>query len=152
MLINSKIPLVFGIPQCGFFGFLKGRRVFVAELRPGLEGIKTVADQAKAEGADPVVVCDNMLAFCMERGLVSAVHIFYGSLRTKKAICRTGSLIAAICGQEHKIPVYLHKGTARRVRPSSLLKIDGRTVTSRGIKTYAPLAEEVPLSLVSKIQ
>jgi len=144
MHIHRPMPLIFGVPQKGFYRDFKPTMAFVAELRPGLEGTKLVAKELLRRRVQPVIICDNMMAHCMERGLVNGVHIFYGRLTKHKAVCRTGSLIATICALKHQIPIALHRGrTGRSMAP--LLKMDGRKVTVQGIKTFAPPTEDVPL-------
>ena len=151
MQIKEKISLVFGVPSEVFLKSLKTKKIFVAELRPGLEGTKLVALRALENGIQPVVICDNMPAFCMKQGLVKDVRIFYNMLKKDSSLCRTGSLMAALCARMHGIPVYLSKGAAVSLKPASLHKIDGRQVTSAEIKTCVPLMEKVPLKLISKI-
>jgi methylthioribose-1-phosphate isomerase len=142
--------LIFGVPGKKFFrGFSEGQ-AFVAELRPGLEGMKRTAAALLKKNVGPVIICDNMMAFCMERGLISRVHIFYQSISKKTAVCRAGSLIAALCARFHGIPVEAHRAAAVKKAPS-LLKISGQSVTSGRIKTYVPLVEAVPLEYVTEI-
>ncbi|MDD5137844.1 MAG: hypothetical protein PHG72_03400 [Candidatus Omnitrophica bacterium] len=152
MLIRQHIPLIFGVPQNGFYGDLKVKKTFVAELRPGLEGMTDVARELLKRRIQPVVICDNMMAFCMERKLVSVVHIFSQGRRNDVALCRTGSLAAALCARVHRIPVVLHDGVVfalpRESQAADLLKIAGIKVTSSKIKTYVPLLEEVPMGLI----
>ena len=148
MQINKKIPLIFGVPDASFYNSLNEKKVFVAELRPGLEGMKIVASRLLEKHIQPVIICDNMMAFCMQRGFVKKVFIFSQTGAQKKNICRTGSLIAALAAKKHKIPVYLFKTKAVLLKASSLLKINGQKVTSAHIKTYVPLLEEVPGALV----
>ena len=153
MLVKEQIPLIFGVPQEDFYAQLKAKKIFVAELRPALEGMKDVAKELIGRGVKPVVICDNMMAFCMERKLVSAVHIFAQGRKNDVALCRTGSLIAALCAHTHRIPVVLHEGAMpREAKGADLLKIGGMKVTSSKIKTYVPLLEEVPMSLVGRTQ
>jgi methylthioribose-1-phosphate isomerase len=148
MEIKDKIPLVFGVPDISFFEAFKEKEVFVAELRPGLEGMRIVSREFLKTGVVPVIICDNMMAFCMQRGLVRDVHIFSSSIDKEKGICRTGSLIAALCARMHNIPVYMHASQSKMSKGSDLTKIGNDSVTIQGIRTYAPLLEEVPLSLV----
>ncbi len=145
--VHKPMPLIFGVPQKSFYKDFKPTMAFVAELRPGLEGTKVVAKELLRHHVQPVVICDNMMAHCMEQGLVNGVHIFYGRLKKKKAVCRTGSLIAAICALKRQIPIHLHRGKTGRPK-GSLLKIDGRKVTAQDIKTFVPPTEDVPLLYV----
>ena len=151
MRIEEKIPLIFGVPPQGFLKGLKSQKAFVAEVRPELLGMTIVAKELAKYGREPVVICDNMMAFCMERGLVSAVHIFYQALNKKTALCRTGSLIAALCAKAHHIPVTLGQARVLKFKPSSLLRIGAKKVTAANIKTYVPLFEEVPLKLTKEL-
>lgn len=152
MEIKEKIPLVFGVPDASFYASFhetfKEKKVFVAELRPGLEGMNIVSKEFLKMGIVPVVICDNMMAFCMQRGLVGEVHIFSSSRDNKKGSCRTGSLVAALCARMHNIPVYMHASQSKVSKGFDLTKIGNDSVTIQGIRTYAPLLEEVPLSLV----
>lgn len=147
---KKKIPLVFGVPRPSFFDTLDGKELFVAELRPGLEGARAVAGSCLRHGLRPIIICDNMLAYCMKEGLVSRVFIFYDKMGRQAALCRCGSMIAAVSAQAHRIPVSLYpsQGTARRA--FSLAKIAGVRVTLDSLKTYVPLQEEVPLTLIAE--
>jgi methylthioribose-1-phosphate isomerase len=150
MRVSEKIPLIFGVPDKFFYGSLKAEMVFVAELRPSLSGMTVVAQELLRRHIQPVVICDNMLAFCMERGLVSEVCIFHNALNKQTSLSRTGSLIAALCAKKHDIPVYLSPGAVLEPETTSLLKVRGMKVTAQDIKTYVPLLEEVPLDLVKE--
>ncbi len=150
MRVDKKIPLIFGVPDKGFYKGLKAKEVFVAEVRPDIDGIKVVAPALLEAGVQPIVICDNMMAFCLGRGLVSAAHIFFEKKEAEAAVCRAGSLVAALCARAHKVPVYLHKGAPLKKKASSLLKIDNISVTSAKIKTFVPLAERVPLAYVTE--
>jgi len=145
--VHKPLPLVYGVPQKSFYKDFRPTMAFVAELRPGLEGTRVVAKELLRRHVQPVVICDNMMAHCMERGLVNDVHIFYGRLTKKKAVCRTGSLIAVLCALKHQIPAHLHRGRTGRAK-GSLLMLGGRKVAPRGIKTFAPPTEDVPLIYV----
>jgi len=145
--VDKPLPLIYGVPHKGFYKDFKPTMAFVAELRPGLGGTKVVAKELLRLRIQPVIICDNMMAHCMERGLVSSVHLFYSRLTKKKAVCRTGSLIAAICALKRQIPMQLHRGKAGTSK-GSLLKIDGKKVTVQGIKTFVPPTEDVPLIYV----
>lgn len=132
---------------------LMASKVFVAEQRPGLEGMKQVSESLLKNKIQPVVICDNMMAFCMERGLVESVHIFAYALNRTTALCRTGSLIAAICAHAHEIPVVLHPSVKQdKQKASHLLRIGGRKVTDAKIKTYVPTEEEVPMALITTVE
>lgn len=145
-MAETKIPLIYGVPQEEFYKTLTAPKVYVAELRPGLEGMTEVARSLIKNNIEPVVICDNMLAFCMEKGLVSGVHIF--GQGKNPAVCRTGSLIAAICAKYHQIPVVFHPGKEGK-KASSLLAIGGKRVSVSKIKTYVPLEEDVPSEFIS---
>jgi len=149
MQINNKIPLIFGNPDVSFYETLEEKKVFVAELRPGLEGMNAVASVLLKKKITPVLICDNMLGFCMKQGLVSKVFIFTHAVSKDSILCRTGSLIAALLAREHKIPVYLFKAKTPSVsKQASLLKIGNKKVTASSLKTYVPLFEEVSKTLI----
>ncbi|MFH1692271.1 MAG: hypothetical protein ABIC68_06900 [Candidatus Omnitrophota bacterium] len=152
MNIEEKISLIFGLPGKDFFDSFASKKVFIAELRPGLEGMQSVAQDFLRGGVEPIVICDNMLGFCMKRGLIKDVYIFYNALNDKTALCRTGSLIAALCAKMHGIAAYLYPSAPLTKKASSLLKIAGLKVASSDIKTYVPMLEEVPLELVKIVK
>ena len=148
MQINSRIPLIFGVPDDSFYETLEAKKVFVAELRPALEGMKVVAGSLLKKKVTPVVICDNMLGFCMKQGLVEKVFIFTHAVSRDTVLCRTGSLIAALAAQAHGIPVYLYKAKNAVLKKATLAKIGNKKVTTASIKTYAPVYEEVPKTLI----
>jgi methylthioribose-1-phosphate isomerase len=150
MQIDSKIPLIFGVPDRSFFKQFRAEKAFVAELRPALEGVKVVAKELLKRGIRPVIICDNMLAFCMKKGLVSETHVFYSGRGKKALTCRTGSFIALLCAKIHNVPYCLHHTKPMLRRATSLTKICGMKVTQGKFKTYVPLVEEVPLTLVGE--
>jgi hypothetical protein len=86
---QTTIASYFWRPAGSFYAQLKAKKAFVAELRPALEGMKDVARELIRRGIQPVVICDNMMAFCMERKLVSVVHIFAQAGKNGVALCRT---------------------------------------------------------------
>ncbi len=146
--ITDSLPLVFGTPSMMFFDRFREKRAFVAELRPGLEGMKIVAKELLKRRIEPVIICDNMMAYCMKEGLVRDVHIFYYALNKTMALCRTGSLVATLCAREHGIPVYLYPSMPLWPKAGGLTHIGGKKVTHRSVKTYAPLFEEVALQQI----
>ncbi len=147
MQINSTIPLIFGVPDVSFYDAFNAKKAFVAELRPGLEGTKGVAARLLKKGVQPVIICDNMIAFCMKKGLVSEAYIFYQARDKKNLVCRTGSFIVALSAKVHHVPLRLHSAKSAVKRPGLLSKINGIKVTTATIKTYVPATEEVPLAL-----
>ncbi|HAJ56436.1 MAG TPA: hypothetical protein DCL35_01555 [Candidatus Omnitrophica bacterium] len=149
MQINKKLQLIFGIPDNAFIAGFNEKEAFVAELRPALEGMKAVSKDLLKRNITPVVICDNMMAFCMKEGLVSTVHIFYSSMAKMSCVCRTGSMAAALCARAHGVPVYLHPSKKVKAGKPDLTKIGGMRVTNADIKTYVPLTEEVPLELAN---
>jgi methylthioribose-1-phosphate isomerase len=149
MLIKDKLPLIFGVPGSPFFKNFKAKHAFVAELRPGCEGMRAVAKEMLKNKITPVVICDNMMAFCMRQNLVAEAHIFYKNLKGNAALCRTGSLVVALCASAHNIPVFLHASDKKAVKKSDLKKINGKSVTVASLKAYAPLFEDVELTLVT---
>lgn len=149
MRVDKKLNLIFGVPGKAFIESFNDKEVFVSELRPALEGMKAVSRELLKKNIRPVVICDNMMAFCMKQGLVSAVHIFYSRMGDESCVCRTGSMIAVLCARAHNIRVYLHPSKRIKAVKSDVRKIGGLRVTSADIKTYVPLEEEVPLELVN---
>lgn len=150
MRVEKKIPLVFGVPGASFFDGVSSGEVFVAELRPALEGAKRAARACLRRGIRPVVICDNMLAHCMKSGLVSEACIFCHQLGKEVVRAHCGALAAAICARFHKIPVRFFPAAARPQR-APLDKIGGVGVTLKTIKTYVPLEDIVPLSFADEV-
>ena len=148
MQIKVPLPMIFGVPGRAFLKNFKEKKAFVAELRPGLEGSKTVAKELLKKKVKPVMICDNMMAFCMQQGIVSDVHIFYDKIRGQVAVCRTGSLIAALAAKAHNITVYIYQASSVKQKAHDLRKIGGKMITVPSVKTYVPYEEEVPLELV----
>lgn len=152
MPIEEKKSLIFGFPGTSFFDDFKRESVFVAELRPGLEGMRQVSALLLERKITPVMICDNMMAFCMKQGLVDKVYLFGKKTTGKNILCRTGSLIAALCAKVHRIPVVLYPCAKEALDSGQedLHRIGAKLVTKENIPVYSPAWEDVDLELITE--
>lgn len=150
--------LVHGVPTNSFYQRLKERKkksdILVMEGRPHLEGAKIVCRDLLKENIEPTLISDNMVAYCMWKGEIDEVYLFYHQLNSQGAVCRIGSLVVGICAREHKIPVYLYpagKKTEDFGKARDLFYFNGFRVAPQGIEAYVPLTEHLPWKYITKL-
>ena len=101
-------------------------RVYADETRPVLQGARLTAFELHRAGVDITLICDNMAAYVMAKGLVDVV--FVGCDRVAKngdTANKIGTLGVAILAKNYDIPFYV-------CAPFST--IDPDTATGDGIK------------------
>jgi len=143
--------IIHGLPGNLFYEFLteteKGGKLYVTEGRPYLEGAEEVAPKLKSLGFFPVIISDNMISYCLWKGLARGVCIFYQALDEDGATCKIGSLVAAICAKRQQLKTYLFpagKTFPSWGNPRDVVKFMDRQITSPEIEGYLPLLEKVP--------
>ncbi len=127
--------------------------VYVLEGRPKLESSQYLTDQLKKRKITPTLIADNMAGFLFFQNMVKEVWISYTQAHEEEIVTPIGSLILAVLGKKHKIPVnaYSQKLTKKYLgSQKDLLEFNGVRVAPRGIKGYVPLVEEVPLKYIGK--
>ncbi len=156
---NGKGILIHGVPEEAFYQKegqrLRGKKIFVLEARPYLDGAKIVAARLKEMKFDPILVSDNMVGFLMEKGMIENAFLFYQNLDSQGAICQIGSLIIGICAKEHKIPIFLHRSSKHLPymgETEDICYFNGFRVAPKGVKAYLPLQELVSWNYIGEIK
>jgi methylthioribose-1-phosphate isomerase len=95
---------------CVYVGQEKGRliHVFADETRPLLQGSRITAFELSAAGIPVTVICDNMAATVMARGMVQAVIVGADRIAANGDTAnKIGTYGVALLAQAHGIPFYV---------------------------------------------
>jgi len=139
--------------------------VYVTETRPKLQGARLTALELKYENIPVTVICDNMVGYVMQKGLIN--KIFVGAdriLRTGHVINKIGTYTIAISAKYHKIPFYVAaptstfdlKKTVSEVeieeRPSEEVAFCGNVrIVPESVNIFNPAFDITPPELVNAI-
>ncbi len=85
-----------------------GFHIFVDETRPLLQGARLTAFELQAAGMDVTLICDNMSASVMQKGLIQAVFVgcdrVAGNGDTANKI---GTSVVACVAKQYHVPLYV---------------------------------------------
>lgn len=96
-------------------------RPFVDETRPLLQGARLTAFELERAGLKPTLICDNMAAYVMSKGLIDAVFIGADRIAANGDTAnKIGSLSLAINARHFGVPFYVFA-------PSSTIDKDCKT-------------------------
>lgn len=110
-------------------------KVFVDETRPLLQGARLTAYELHSSGVDVTVICDNMSANVMSKGLVQAVFVGCDRVAANgDAANKIGTSVVAMVAKYYGVPVYV-------CAPTSTIDMD--TPTGKEIHIEERPAEEV---------
>ncbi len=93
-----------------YVGLEAGRRfkVFADETRPLLQGARLTAYELSAAGVDVTLICDNMAATVLKKGLVQAVFVGCDRVAANGDTAnKIGTLPLAIAARRYGVPVYV---------------------------------------------
>lgn len=142
-------------------------RAYVDETRPLLQGARLTALELMNAGADVHLICDNMAAYVMSRGLVNAV--FTGCDRVAvngDAANKIGTLGAAVLAKHFGIPMYIFcpsstidfeckSGRDIRIEERPHSEITGlyfkEQIAPEGVKCLNPAFDVTPNELITAI-
>lgn len=153
----KKNILIHGVPDKDYYQQLKARKdiksVYVTEFRPLLYGANLVAKELLKVKIKPVIICDNMVGFCLEKKMIDEIHIFAKKENDKGLLCFIGSMIYAICAIQNKAKVYVYKAgkIKKDFSNNDVLKLAGVKTTVGAVKGYCPTWEVVPADLAYKV-
>ncbi|MCL2718986.1 MAG: S-methyl-5-thioribose-1-phosphate isomerase [Lachnospiraceae bacterium] len=100
-------------------------RVFADETRPLLQGARLTAYELMAAGVDVTLICDNMSAAVMQKGLVQAVLVGADRIALNGDTAnKIGTAVLAAVAKQYGVPVYVCAPTST---------IDLNTKTGAGI-------------------
>jgi len=155
----KKHLLIFGVPDKDFTGFLlkhypvtDGWELLCAEGRPCESILSERLVDFTSRGYGVTVISDNMMGFCLSKKEVSLVVIFYQRIDKDCAYCQGGSLLAAVLAKELNIPCHLCP-TDYRVGEADngySLYFAGEPIAPRGVRSFVPRVEKVPMSYISE--
>ncbi|MCH5339220.1 MAG: S-methyl-5-thioribose-1-phosphate isomerase [Acetatifactor sp.] len=112
-----------------------GFKVFADETRPLLQGARLTAFELQSAGVDVTLICDNMSASVMAKGLVQAVFVGCDRVAANgDAANKIGTSVVAAVAKHYGVPVYICAPTST---------IDMATPTGREIHIEERPAHEV---------
>ena len=120
-----------------YLGHEKGYsfKVFVDETRPLLQGARLTAYELMAAGVDVTLLCDNMAASVMQKGLVQAVLVGADRIAANGDTAnKIGTAVVAAVAKQYGVPLYVCAPTST---------IDLNTKTGVDIPIEERSAEEV---------
>lgn len=141
-------------------------RVFLDETRPLLQGARLTAWELLMHKIDATLICDNMAADIMKRGLVNKVFVGADRITADGDVAnKVGTYSVACLARAHRIPFYvvapvstfdmnLKSGEDIPIEfrsPDELIWIKGVQIAPKGIKTYNPAFDVTPHKFVTAI-
>lgn len=110
-------------------------KVYADETRPLLQGARLTAYELQSAGVDVTLICDNMSASVMSKGLVQAVFVGCDRVAANgDAANKIGTSVVAAVAKHYGVPVYICAPTST---------IDMATPTGREIHIEERPAHEV---------
>ena len=147
------------MPGGGFAAFLEEHYphrewgLLTAESRPHEPALGKRLEAFTARGYDTVVITDNMVGFCLLRKRVEGVFLYYQRIADDEALCQGGSLLIAVLAQELGIPCNLAPTDfdPETADVSSDLSFAGDVIASKGVKSFVPRTDRIPMSYIAKV-
>jgi methylthioribose-1-phosphate isomerase len=141
-------------------------RVFADETRPLLQGARLTAWELMENGIETTLICDNMAAWVMSRGMVDCVIV--GSDRIAKngdVANKIGTYGVAISAKAHGIPFYvvapfstidmsLASGEDIPIeerKPEEVTRLAGRGIAPEAVRVFNPAFDVTPHPYVTAI-
>ena len=141
-------------------------KVFADETRPLLQGARLTTWELLQAGVDVTLICDNMAAVVMSKGLVDAVIVGCDRVAANGDTAnKIGTYGLAVLAKAHNIPFYIAGPTSTidmdtpsgKEIPIEERKADeitcglGRRTAPEGVKTFNPAFDVTPNELISAI-
>jgi methylthioribose-1-phosphate isomerase len=139
--------------------------VYADETRPLLQGARLTAWELAQAGVDVTLICDNMAATVMARGLIDAVIVGTDRVAANGDFAnKIGTYGLAVLAREHGIPFYVAaptssidyqcpEGSAIPIEerdPSEVTAFAGSTVAPlQGVKVFNPAFDVTPAKFVT---
>ena len=144
-----------------------GFRVFSCETRPLLQGARLTSFELMAAGVDVTLICDNMAASVMAKGLVQAVLVGADRIAANGDVAnKVGTLAVAVLAKHFNIPFYVlaPRSTVDPATPSGAdIVIEERPAAEvtdmwyekrmapAGVKVFNPAFDVTPRELITAI-
>lgn len=141
-------------------------KVFADETRPLLQGARLTTWELLQAGVDVTLICDNMAAVVMSKGLIDAVIVGCDRVAANGDTAnKIGTYGLAVLAKAHNIPFYIAGPTSTidmdtpsgKEIPIEERKADeitcgmGRRTAPEGVKTYNPAFDVTPNALITAI-
>jgi len=122
--------------------------ILVAEMRPELSGLHTVARELRERNLPAEIISDNMMGTFFAQGAIRRLYLFYSEIGAAGPVGVSGGLLAVLLARAHGVPVELRAGEA----PVPALDRDistfmGRRVVPEGVKISSLQKEVIPWAL-----
>jgi methylthioribose-1-phosphate isomerase len=144
----------------------KGRliHVFADETRPLLQGARITAFELQKTGIPVTVICDNMAATVMARGLVDAVIVGADRISANGDTAnKIGTYGVAVLAKAHRIPFYIAAPASTfdlSIQSGKQIPIEerdseeitcgfGKQTTPYGVKVFNPAFDVTPAKYIS---
>ena len=141
-------------------------RVFADETRPLLQGARLTTWELMQAEVDVTLICDNMAAVVMSKGLIDAVIVGCDRVAANGDTAnKIGTYGLAVLAKAHNIPFYIAGPTSTidmntpggKEIPIEERKAEeitcgmGRRTAPQGVKTYNPAFDVTPNELITAI-
>lgn len=141
-------------------------KVYADETRPFLQGARLTAWELMQDGIDTTVICDNMAAHLMRKGLINAVVVGADRIAANGDTAnKIGTYNVAILAREHGIPFYVAapwstidlatatgEGIPIEERPQvEVTHHGGKQLTPNGVGICNPAFDVTPAKYVTAI-
>jgi methylthioribose-1-phosphate isomerase len=149
-----------------YFAFRRGRRfrIYADETRPLLQGARLTAWELRNAGLDVTLICDDMAAYVMSKGLVDLCVVGCDRVAANGDVAnKIGTLGVAILAEHFSIPFYvacpsstfdLSTPTGAEIPieqrgAEEVTAFGGRSTAPEGVKALNPAFDVTPHELVS---
>jgi len=144
----------------------KNISVYADETRPLLQGARLTAWELKKNGVDVTLICDNMAASLMQKGMVDKIIVGADRIAANgDAANKIGTYGLAVLAREHKIPFYVAApsstfdfdiGTGKSIpieerEPQEVRAFAGVDTALKSVKVYNPAFDVTPNKLITAI-
>lgn len=144
-----------------------GFRIYVDETRPLLQGARLTAFELQEAGMDVTLICDNMSAMVMKKGLIDAVFVGCDRVAANgDAANKIGTSVVAAVAKHYGIPLYVCAPTSTidmALSEGSQIPIEERPadeitemwyekrMAPEGVKVYNPCFDVTEHGLIAGI-
>ena len=158
---GTAVGVVYSAIQVG-----KKIKLIADETRPVLQGARLTAWEAQKCGLDVTVICDNMAASLMAKGLISKVIVGADRIASNGDVAnKIGTYSVAIAAKYHNIPFYVAAPfstidpltpTGKEIpieerHPDEVTTINGKRMVPEGVSVKNPAFDVTPAELITGI-
>lgn len=141
-------------------------KVYADETRPLLQGARLTTWELLHEKIDTTLICDNMAASLMERGIIDKIFVGADRIAANGDVAnKIGTYNLAVLAKYHKVPFYvvapistfdfrIKTGCGIPIEERSgdeIRKVGGRFIAPKGVKVYNPAFDVTPHGLITAI-